>query len=149
MTGPFAEIVTRLEAAIAGHEPLPRLDRLLAMAEEILVTWLLRCGAGATPGRVEGSLLLSLHRQSCCCQPGFDASRDLCREIVTSRNVALLYPEEAARAHLAMAEKVRALALFVGEVMPRGEAGGFEPMLPGPAKARCGCAAPREVAQAS
>ena len=58
MTGPFAEIIARLEAGVQGHEPLPRLDRLLAMAEEILVTWLVRCGVGADPGMVEGSLLL-------------------------------------------------------------------------------------------
>ncbi|TKD13876.1 hypothetical protein FBT96_18695 [Rhodobacter capsulatus] len=153
MTGPFADIIARLEAGILGHEPLPRLDRLLAMAEEILVTWLARCGAGAAPGMVEGSLLLSLHRQGCRCRPGFDASRELCREIVARRNVALLYPEEAARAHADMAEKVLQLALFVAEVMPRGLAA--EP--PGPQTAPlCGCVftpgrAPpdlREVAQA-
>ncbi|PYF09777.1 hypothetical protein C8J30_107149 [Rhodobacter viridis] len=118
MTGPFAEIVARLEAGLVGREPLPRLDRIMAMAEEILVTWLMRCGAGATPGMVEGSLLLSLHRQSCHCQPGFDTSRDLCREIVARRNVALLYPEEAAQAHWEMAEKVLQLAQFVADVMP-------------------------------
>ncbi|WP_444460501.1 hypothetical protein [Rhodobacter capsulatus] len=118
MTGPFAEIVARLEAGLAGHEPLPRLDRIMAMAEEILVTWLMRCGMGAAPGLVEGSLLLSLHRQSCHCQPGFDTSRDLCREIVARRNVALLYSEEAAQAHWEMAGKVLQLARFVADVMP-------------------------------
>lgn len=122
MTGPFAEIIARLEAGVQGHEPLPRLDRLLAMAEEILVTWLARCGAGADPGMVEGSLLLSLHRQVCRCQPGFDACRELCREIVARRSVALLYPEEAARAHAEMAAKVLQLALFVAEGMARGPA---------------------------
>ena len=151
MTGPFAEIVTRIEAGIAGHAPLPRLDRLLAMAEEVLVTWLMRCGAGTAPGRVEGSLLLSLHRQGCCCQPGFEASRDLCREIVACRNVALLYPEEAGRAHLAMAEKVRHLALFVAEVMPGAVTGcrGAESLPYGAASAPCRCAPRPEVAQAS
>lgn len=126
MTGPFAEIIARLEAGVAGLEPLPRLDRLLGMAEEILVTWLMRCGAGATPGMVEGSLLLSLHRQSCRCQPGFDASRELCREIVARRNVALLYPEDAAQAHWDMADKVLQLAVFVTEVMPRAPMGDAE-----------------------
>ncbi len=136
MTGPFAEIIARLDAGVQGREPLPRLDRLLAMAEEILVTWLARCGAGADPGMVEGSLLLSLHRQGCRCRPGFDASRELCREIVARRNVALLYPEEAGRAHAEMAAKVLQLALFVAEVMPREPAA--ETRGPGAAEL-CGC----------
>ena len=114
MRGVFPELLADVEAGLEGRAPLPGLDRLLAMAEEVLVTWLILQGEAVESDVVEGHWLLGLHRQGVRANPGLGACRDTCREILFRRNIARLYPEEAAQAHRLMALRVKHLAQFIG-----------------------------------
>ncbi|MFD2173880.1 hypothetical protein [Rhodobacter lacus] len=123
--GVFPEIIALIDAGLEDREELPGLDRLSSMAEEVLVAWLLAQGQPVPREEVEGSWLLGLHRQGARANPSFNACRETCREIVFRRNVALLYPEEAAHAHRLMAMVVKHLALFVGGKLEQTGLGEF------------------------
>ena len=121
----FPELLADIEAGLEGREALPGPDRLLAMAEEVLVTWLVSQGETVEADLVEGHWLLGLHRQGARASPGLGACRETCREIVFRRNVALLYPDEAAHAHRMMAVTVKHLALFIGSKLEQAGLGEF------------------------
>ncbi|WP_444454757.1 hypothetical protein ACTTAI_05260 [Rhodobacter capsulatus] len=123
--GVFPEILVEIDAGLEGRAALPGIDRLLSMAEEVLVTWIISRGEPVEVDAVEGHWLLGLHRQGCRATPGFSACRDICREIVFRRNIALLYPEEAPHAHRMMAMTVKHLALFVGGKLEQAGLGQF------------------------
>lgn len=123
--GVFPEILADIDAGLEGRAALPGIDRLLSMAEEVLVTWIISRGEPVEGYAVEGYWLLGLHRQGCRTSPAFAACREICREIVFRRNIALLYPEEEAHAHRMMAMTVKHLALFVGGKLEQAGMGQF------------------------
>ncbi|SOC02577.1 hypothetical protein [Rhodobacter maris] len=123
--GVFPAIIAAIDAGLEGREDLPGLDRLLSMAEEVLVAWLVAQGQPVPRDEVEGFWLLGLHRQGARANPSFNACRETCREIVFRRNVALLYPDEADHAHKLMAMVVKHLALFVGGKLEQTGLGEF------------------------
>lgn len=116
------QIVTGLDQVIAlPAETLERdavtlADRTLALAENILETWLLAHGRRPTARQLEGFRLLGLHRQGAKGDPSFNACRETCRELVYRRNLIVAEPEHAKVAHRLRVQAMvaRHLALFIG-----------------------------------
>ena len=110
-----------LAADASGHA-----DRLLALGEAILETWLTARGESPTKAAVEGFRLLALHRQGARGEPSFNACRETCRELVYHHNLVRLDPAhaEVARRLRLGAMVARHLMLFIGgklEVAGLGE----------------------------
>jgi hypothetical protein len=101
-------------------------DELLALGDSILERWIEAHGGTPTQRRSEGFRLLALHRQAAKGDPGFNACRETCRELVYHRNLVALDPAHADTARrLRLAAMVaRHLALFIDgrlEVAALGE----------------------------
>jgi hypothetical protein len=115
-----AAILARIDAlAAAGDDALaaaPVLaDELLGLGEAVLERWLAAQGRTPTRQSAEGFRLLALHRQAAKGDPGFNACRETCRELVYHRNLICLdpaHPDTARRVRLA-AMVARHLALFI------------------------------------
>jgi len=121
----FPELLSDIDAGLAGLTDLPGLDRLMTMAEEVLVTWLVARGEPVEGYAVEGHWLLGLQQQVARANPGMATCREICRDIVYRRTVAQLYPEESGQAHILMAEAVRHLAIFTGGKLEQAGLGAF------------------------
>lgn len=103
-------------------------ERLMALAEQVLVAWNLSRGAVPTDEASEGFRLLALHRQGAKGTPSFNACRETCREIVFRRNAAALYHDDAAESRhqlQLMAMTAKHLTLFVGGKMTEAGLGDF------------------------
>ncbi len=118
---PEAAIMERIDAIAATRDDAlavaaaVRADELLALGEAILERWLQAHGATPTRQTLEGFRLLALHRQAAKGDPGFNACRETCRELVYHRNLIRLdaaHPETPRRLRLA-AMGARHLALFI------------------------------------
>jgi hypothetical protein len=101
-------------------------DALLALGEAVLARWILARGETPTATTLEGFRLLALHRQGARGDPGFNACRETCRELVYHHNLVRLAPAhpDAARRLRLGAMVARHLALFIGgklEVAGLGE----------------------------
>jgi hypothetical protein len=103
------------DAALAGAAAYYA-GELLAIGEAILARWLVAQGRAPTAGRSEGFRLLALHRQGARGDPGFNACRETCRELVYHHNLVRLAPAdpESARRLRLGAMVARHLLLFVG-----------------------------------
>jgi hypothetical protein len=108
---PLAEIEARMtalaEVAAAGE--------LLALGEETLEHWIAARGEAATRATREGFRLLALHRQGAKGDPGFNACRETCRELVYHYNLVSLEPDhpDAARRLGLMGMVATHLLLFI------------------------------------
>jgi hypothetical protein len=101
-------------------------EKLLALGETILETWLAARGLAPTDNKVESFRLLALHRQGARGEPSFNACRETCRELVYHHNLVCLDPAhaETARRLRLGAMVAQHLALFIGgklEVAGLGE----------------------------
>jgi hypothetical protein len=126
------EIEARIDRMIAvSDEALlaaapEQADALLALGEAVLERWILARGETPTTTTLEGFRLLALHRQGARGDPGFNACRETCRELVYHHNLVRLAPAhpDAARRLRLGAMVARHLALFIGgklEVAGLGE----------------------------
>ena len=84
---PLAAIETELDGFAPQTQPEAAAQRLLALAEEVLVHWVVARGAVPTEERRESFRLLALHRQSADGLPSFNACRETCREIAYHYNL--------------------------------------------------------------
>lgn len=111
-----------LEAGAAGIA-----DRLLAMGESVLVGWHEAHGNIPTAGKAEGFRMLALHRQAARGNPGFNACRETCREVVYHHNLIRhdTGADGIARTIRLGAMVVRHLALFVGGKLENAGFGEF------------------------
>ena len=91
-------------------------DRLLALSEEVLETWIAVRGGEPTHEKREGFRLLALHHQGARGVPSFNACRETCREVAWHYNLLQLEPEhpQSAQRLRMMQMLARHLALFVG-----------------------------------
>ena len=104
----FDALEARLDANPDAHS-------LLALAEEVLETWVAARGNEPTRELREGFRLLALHHQGAAGLPSFNACRETCREVAWHYNLLTLEPgvEDGRRLSM-MAMLVRHLAYFVG-----------------------------------
>ncbi len=129
---PAETLMGRIDAIAAAGDDAPGAaatalaDELLALGESILERWIEAHGGTPTRRSSEGFRLLALHRQAAKGDPGFNACRETCRELVYHRNLVCLDPAHADTARrLRLAAMVaRHLALFIDgrlEVAALGE----------------------------
>lgn len=118
---PFQDIQDRIDGLLAldqpPADPVALAEAALDDGEAMLEAWLASKGQVPTMDTVEGFRVLALHRQGAKGDPGFNACRETCRELVYLRNVIALYDDDAAEAfrHLRLQAMVlRHLALFLG-----------------------------------
>src|SRR5690242_9936029 len=99
--------------------------RLQAAAEQALEHWLLAHSREPTRGRFEGYRLLALQRQGARSDPGFDACRASCRELIFYCNMSIVNSRNSPE-HLRSAAMVcRDLLLFVSGKLQNSGLGGF------------------------
>jgi len=123
---PLADIEARVEALSAASDPAAA-GELLALGEEVLEHWIAARGEAPTGAKREGFRLLALHHLGAKGEPGFNACRETCRELVYHYNLVTLAPDhpETAR-RLAMAALLaRHLLLFVGGKLEVAQLGEF------------------------
>jgi hypothetical protein len=115
----FAAIEAELDAFAPQAAPSPAVQRLLALAEEVLEGWIAARGEVPTSEKREGFRLLALHRQGARGVPSFNACRETCREIVYHHNLLDADPDPAlaSRHQRMMALLVKHLLLFVSGKM--------------------------------
>lgn len=126
----FADLLARIEARLAAvdgvSDPSALADEQLREAEGVIESWLVARGEVPADGKVEGFRLIALHRQGTRGNPGFNACRETCREVVYLRNVVRQAEPSEARRHLRLQAMVlRHLALFVGGRMMEAGLGEF------------------------
>lgn len=114
------------EARLAAQAPALA-EEMLAAGEAVLEAWLEAKGATPTDATREGFRLLALHRQGARGDPGFNACRETCRELVYHRNLILADPDssEAGRRARLGAMVLRHLALFIGGRLEEAGLGDF------------------------
>ena len=102
-------------------------DELLAMGEVVLESWHVAHEQTPTNATHEGFRLLALHRQAARGNPGFNACRETCRELVYRRNLIVHDPaagEVVRTARLAMMV-LRHLAFFISGKLQEAGLGEF------------------------
>ncbi|MEZ5926697.1 MAG: hypothetical protein R3D57_20200 [Hyphomicrobiaceae bacterium] len=85
--------IERLEAR--SDAPIRSVERLVALAEEAMESWLVAHDRAPTSDRREGSRLLALHHQAARGNPSFNACRETCRELVYAANCLAAAPAGA------------------------------------------------------
>jgi hypothetical protein len=115
----FAAIESELDSFAPQAEPRVAVERLVALAEEVLERWIAAHGEGPTSEEREGSRLLALHRQGARGVPSFNACRETCREIAYHCNLLRVDSDSAlaSRHQRMMALLVKHLLLFVSGKM--------------------------------
>jgi hypothetical protein len=121
-----ADLDARIGAARAHDDAAAVARAMLALAEDVLVSWVNARGFVPTHETREDFRLLALHRQGAQDEPGFNACRETCREIAYHYNLLTMQPSDPATAQRArmLGMLVRHLALFVSgrmEVAGLGE----------------------------
>ena len=121
------QIGDRLENLVAGGMRPADAEELLQLGEEILQHWVLARGLQPTSGQREGFRLLALHRQGAQGEPGFNACRETCRELVYHYNLLTLSPDsaEAQKNAAMMALVANHLYLFISGKMQTQQLGEF------------------------
>jgi hypothetical protein len=120
------EAVERALGEVAPPAADDARERLLALAERVLETWIEARGEVPTREAREGFRLLALHRQGAHGMPSFNACRETCREIAYHYNL-LAAGGVAGRDQAAgmMTLLVRHLALFVAGKLEDARLGDF------------------------
>lgn len=100
---------------------------LLEMGECVLTAWHVAHGEAPTGEKAEGFRMLALHRQAARGNPGFNACRETCREVVYHHNLIRHAPNApgVARTIRLGAMVLRHLALFVGGKLENAGLGEF------------------------
>ena len=123
---PLADIGARL-GQLTGQPDPAAAGEMLGLGEAILEHWVLARGKEPTDGEREGFRLLALHRQGADKDPGFNACRETCRELVYHYNLLTLEPghEDSERRARMMALVANHLYLFISGKMETEQLGEF------------------------
>jgi len=123
----LADIGARLQAAIDGSGPPLAPQEALDLGEIVLEHWVTARAMTPTQDQREGFRLLALHRQGATDEPGFNACRETCRELVYHYNLITMQAdhEETPRRLKMLALVANHLFLFVSGRMETRQLGEF------------------------
>ena len=121
------QIGERLEYLVSGSAQPEDAAELLQLGEETLQQWVLARGLNPIYSKREGFRLLALHHQGAQGEPGFNACRETCRELVYHYNLLKLRPDgaDAQKNAAMMVLVVNHLFLFISGKMQIQQLGEF------------------------
>jgi len=122
----LTQIGTILDGMIANPQTADAAV-LLELGEETLRHWITAHGQEPTHDKREGFRLLALHRQGARDDPGFNACRETCRELVYHYNLLTMEPDHprTAQRRIMMAMVANHLFLFVSGKLRMQKLGEF------------------------
>ncbi len=117
------ELLKMTLGMFAPEEPAPIAAELVQLGEDILEHWLL--ARGETPADETGETLrlLALQAQSAGLEPGFEACRAACLELIDQGNLVAAEPEHAATVDRLLVAVAAAFHLYSFVTSRMAEAG--------------------------